>query len=198
MSKDNKPGSLILPWTGTYENPAFDPPVFRECGVETSDWSFDDYKAMLLDFGKAYAEAFGAVYEEITDHPAIFTFDEVDSPKEYNFTTDRIFATMPARDILRMYKETNLHTMDQVCIDRHTSREGFMSFYSPRWRYEWPQYPELWDHNQLASLLWARLLTEEPELREYELECRVMEEGNIHEVIDNHIVINESDDELED
>jgi hypothetical protein len=46
-------------------------------------------------------------------------------------------------------RETSTDSLDQVAGERHTSRSGFISFYSPDWR-TWGDVTN-WDHNQLRN-----------------------------------------------
>ena len=59
-------------------------------------------------------------------------FESLESPREYNFTTDRIFVDIPANEVRRMLAEVDSETLSRVAAERHTSRPGFLSYYSPR------------------------------------------------------------------
>lgn len=89
---------------------------------------------------------------------ARITFESMDSPREYNFTTDRVYANIPLvvmRLFMRQSKAEKHATLSSVLADRHTSRDGFASFYSNRLP-EWLAKPlQDWDHNELGSLLIA-------------------------------------------
>lgn len=84
------------------------------------------------------------------------TFGAMDSPREYNFTTDRVFANIPASVIRKMWsisKEDDHATLTRVADDRHTSYDGFISHYRADWT-TWGAVMR-WDHNQLETLLRA-------------------------------------------
>lgn len=89
-------------------------------------WGADyDYKAIELEYCKNYVEAFGDKFE------LTLTFDEMTSPREYNFSTDRIFCLIPREQIDKIRKEVEKHEKYSAYIkDRFTSYDGFMSFYS--------------------------------------------------------------------
>lgn len=80
-------------------------------------------------------------------------FEELNSPREYNFTTDRIFVKIPANEIARIRREIDPETLAQTARDWFTSRSGFISFYSPDVE-SWGDV-ESWDHNQIGCMLEA-------------------------------------------
>lgn len=87
-------------------------------------------------------------------------FEEMTSPREYNFTTDRIFCELSGRTVARLFRmsrEDN-HARLAACIrERFTSRDGFISHYSNRLA-DWLEKPLAdWDHNELGTLLRALL-----------------------------------------
>ena len=84
------------------------------------------------------------------------TFADMSSPRYYNFETDRVFANIPVsviRKLWRISKDDGHETLTRIARERHSSRSGFISHYSPFWR-EWGDVNE-WDHNQLETLLIA-------------------------------------------
>lgn len=104
----------------------------------------------LVDWqGKARASRWDSAWLE---------FGEMTSPREYNFETDRIFATIPLAVVRIMWKlsEAESHaTLRRVMEERHSSRSGFISFYSASWA-DWESKPlPDWDHNELQTLLIA-------------------------------------------
>jgi hypothetical protein len=84
------------------------------------------------------------------------TFCEMISPREYNFETDRVFAEIELSQVLRVIDGTQPETLDRIAAERHTSRSGFISFYSPDWR-SWGEI-ESWDCNQLQTLVEAYMV----------------------------------------
>ena len=117
---------------------------------------------MFLDaaqWGNAYQE-----YAESYAHAFIMEYLEgravyvaMESPKWYNFQTDRIFIKAPRHVLAKLWKETDKEVFDRICAERFTSRDGFRSFYRPNWR-EWGRL-STWDHNQLGALLLAHCET---------------------------------------
>ena len=80
-------------------------------------------------------------------------FESLESPREYNFSTDRIFVDIPADEVRRMLAAVDPETLAQVAKDRHTTRSGFISFYSP-WVGDWGPVDD-WDCNQIGTLVIA-------------------------------------------
>ena len=80
-------------------------------------------------------------------------FDRLESPREYNFTTDRIFVDIPADEVRRMLAMVDPETLSRVAAERHTSRPGFFSYYSPRVE-SWGPVDD-WDCNQVGTLVLA-------------------------------------------
>lgn len=84
------------------------------------------------------------------------TWGAMESPREYNFTTDRLFANVPVSVVRKLWaisKADSHETLTRVASDRHSSRSGFISFYASNWR-DWGPVSD-WDHNQLETLLRA-------------------------------------------
>jgi hypothetical protein len=109
-----------------------------------------DYRHAHTQYAKAYAQAFAEKLE------LPLTFESLQSPREYNFTTDRIFCNIDDATVTKLHEETNTPTLRTVAAQNHTSRSGFFSYYSPdidTWG-----CVDTWDHNQLATLLEAWML----------------------------------------
>jgi hypothetical protein len=105
-----------------------------------------DYRKAHAAYALHYAKAF-AEYSEIK-----LKFEKLDSPREYNFTTDRIFCDISRAEVRRLRGEVMPLSLDEFA-KRHTSCDGFYSFYDPDWR-TWG-HVDAWDHNQLETLLLA-------------------------------------------
>ena len=123
--------------------------------------------------------------EEYRRESARISFESMDSPREYNFTTDRVYANIPLlvmRLFLRQSKAEGYATLNEVIGERHTSRDGFRSFYSNRIA-DWLDKPLTdWDHNELGSLLVAGMKlngldTDEADFSSDLCECALGDEG---------------------
>lgn len=90
-------------------------------------WEADiDWKAIQ----KEYCERF---VEELSRETELdFEFIEMTSPREYNFSSDRLFASLPANQIAKIRKEVESYPdWANVVKERFTSYSGFSSNYSP-------------------------------------------------------------------
>lgn len=187
--KAEKPAStlsILVPFSGTYNNGYFD-------DIEGfKDWDCD-FKKVLNDFAKQYVSYWNEEFEYATEVDLGLVFEEVDSPKEYNFYTDRIFATIPQtgwRKLARVIitPEGN-KAMTRVAKERHTSYSGFASFYDPDWLCWGPVIG--WDHNQLQTLLFA--VMDLYGVDERTLEDEVYDHSAVREAIENHVVYEEDE-----
>lgn len=107
------------------------------------------------------------------------TFDEMVSPREYNFGTDRVFAHIPVTAIRRMFRLSRAEkhaTLAEIIARRFTSRDGFSSFY-PSDLASWLSRPVTdWDHNELGTLLDAVLTIADFDPYSDEISDRLCEE----------------------
>lgn len=113
-----------------------------------SDWDDFDWKNDEIGYCKSYVRA---VAKEIGFE---MEFVEMTSPREYNFTTDKIYVSMKVKDIKEIAKVAlDSEEMKKLVKARFTSRDGFASFYSNDIK-EWKEKKvEDWDYNELGTLL---------------------------------------------
>jgi hypothetical protein len=81
------------------------------------------------------------------------TVDKVEHPREYNFSNDRIKGTIPLDQVFRLFNAIDLDDLNKVVRDRHTSYDGFISFYDNQYQ-TWGGV-STWDENQLETLIMA-------------------------------------------
>jgi hypothetical protein len=97
----------------------------------------------------------GSSYTHRTYHRGMaYEWEEMVSPREYNFTTDRLFAKFSLSDLETIRQRLDAAELAQEARERFTSRSGFISFYDPDVS-TWPEALEDWDHNQLGTLVRA-------------------------------------------
>lgn len=115
-------------------------------------FSFDDARhAIAKEWVKAFAEESGIAV----------AWESMKSPRQYNFTTDRIFVTLPTSEWERLRDEVNDAPLRETIRKHFTSRDGFISFYPDHLEAEeWQKPVSEWDHNQLMALLEAFLIQE--------------------------------------
>ena len=116
---------------------------------------------------KAFAHEFGIS----------LSFDSLVSPREYNFETDRIFATIDEDEVRRLFGEVDPDDLTAIAKERFTSCDGFISFYDPNWR-NWGDVLE-WDCNQVGTLLQALVGDEFDQWAEFSLMSSAYENGRM-------------------
>jgi len=98
------------------------------------------------EYAKDYAQAFA------TATNLQLTFDELNSPREYNFQSDRIFVNVTPESVIKLFALVDKDVLRQCIKEEYSSRSGFISYYSPDLN-EWPEDITKWDHNQLGTLI---------------------------------------------
>src|SRR5574337_795111 len=204
---------IVIPFSGFYESywsDAIDHEIEQlaewKAEDEDEDLDEDEIKTILNDsldhakarglVAKAYVEAYENFVNEETGLQIALDYESLSSPREYNFTTDRIFCTISAEDVQALWEYVDKAEFDKVCRKHLTSRSGFHSFYDPDYT-TWGELEE-WDHNQLSMLLEALPECEDwvlaesmeiyslvdeavnwPSVKAKILEARLIEEGEI-------------------
>ena len=115
-----------------------------------------DYGAAFRQIAAEYAVAFNEYIKDEFDLDLDLKFEGLESPKEYNFTTDRIFCHISDEAILKLHAAVPEEVMAAEVKARFTSRDGFISFYNGDYT-RWDKDPTTWDHNELSTLLEALL-----------------------------------------
>lgn len=118
-------------------------------------WIDVDYGAVNEKYAERYTEL---IAEKLG---VSLEYEELVSPREYNFVTDRIFAKLDREGFCKLLKQVRGHRLNDVSREMFTSRSGFRSFYSNRVS-QWGRI-ENWDHNQTGAVVAAawRLRIEE-------------------------------------
>ena len=115
------------------------------------------YRVAQESIAEDYTENFAALVDGVCGWPTRIKFGELNSPREYNFTTDRIFVKLPRSTVRRMRKEVDNTVFVRIARETFTSRPGFISFY-PNNPYEWGPL-DRWDANMVGTLLQAWIKT---------------------------------------
>ena len=113
------------------------------------DRAFDlvSWRDVQKEYAKKYTEAFAQEFK------IALQFETMVSPREYNFTTDRIFAHIDSSEAARLLALVDPETLADTVRQTFTSRSGFSSFYNPDVT-TWGEI-STWDHNQIGTLLQA-------------------------------------------
>lgn len=86
-------------------------------------------------------------------------YGDLSSPKEYNFTTDRVFALIPVSEVLKLEYLRETDEFKTIPRQWFTSYDRFISLYDndPE-SDDWKRPVTEWDHNELSALLAAFVL----------------------------------------
>lgn len=130
------------------------------CAVADAVWRVADWSIahgmIARDYLERFADAMNEHCDAKPDCGFALDFELVNSPKEYNFTSDRLFAFIDETAAQFMLDNTSPGTLADAIRERHTSRSGFISFYSCNPQ-AWNKPISQWDHNELETLLIAFL-----------------------------------------
>lgn len=118
-----------------------------------------EWRDVMKAYAKEYAEQFSREFNIPLE------FESMESPKYYNFTTDRIFCRVPLEVCIRLESELPDNALADQAREMFTSRDGFTSFYSPDVD-KWGDIAE-WDHNQIGCLIEAYVLHQNPDFDQY-------------------------------
>lgn len=138
------------------------------------------YKYIVED----YAEAFIHEIEVETGLALNARFESMESPREYNFQTDRLFIELPEASAIAFVNyilENHKDEFRNLIAQRFTSRSGFWSNYDNTLE-AWGD-PSKWDLNQLGTCF---------EIFEY-LEDEIYHSYNMFETISNGLADTLSD-----
>jgi len=115
-----------------------------------SQYSFGQNK-----IARDYVELFNVQFKELTGIELGLTYKTLDSPKYYNFETDKIVANIPHSSMRKLVKAAKAipEEFAEHIEERHKSRSGFISFYS--WDFaEWQaKHWYDFDHNEMQTVL---------------------------------------------
>lgn len=121
-------------------------------------WDFVDYAKGESMIARDWCEAYAAALSREVGFTVRFIFEEMDSPREYNFTTDRVFvkvAVSTVRKLFAISRKDGHESLRHRIAGRFTSCSGFISSY-PNDLASWLEKPVTeWDHNELGTLFAA-------------------------------------------
>ena len=173
----------VIPFAGFYES-CHSEALDRAQEQALSDDSGTRYEfdgageSYTSDMLNAYAREYVAAWSVAAGIQCEFV--KVDSPRYYNFETDRIFVEVSDLEITRLWLAVDRVRLDKIAKERHTSRDGFASFYSPDIA-EWGDVLT-WEPEQLHTLILASLPDGMPE------ECYLVDDcnGAVSELVYEH------------
>lgn len=176
--------SAQIPFSGFYGSIHFDAIDHEEEQLFTSDTGkiydalYDDFflhvnwEKVYQKYAKAYCVEFAKTFAITLD------FEELVSPREYNFQTDRIFAKISRNDLAMILKKVRGKNLQNTNNKLFTSRSGFVSHYSNNIK-DWGKI-STWDHNQIYAVLVAFT---ESSFSEDGIMCSIVENNNVSDWI---------------
>ncbi len=193
-----------IPFGGFYESAANDiidreiEQIFEynDCGdVNIPDEFYHanvDYKKMYDRYSRAYVSNFNDWFKDETLIDLQLVFESLESPREYNFTTDRIFCHIPEAALAALFNfaANKKAAFKKVVEERFTSRSGFISSYSNDVE-DWINKPwGTYDHNEIDTLIHVVMAVCEIEVDEYELMESLICNGGVdaYECIPNDLL----------
>lgn len=136
------------------------PKELRLDSAAYADMLFDcaEFSDAFRSVAQAYCERFDSEASERIGVALNSKFAAMDSPKYYNFETDRLFVEVPDATVAALFAksaEESHETLRRLVDERHKSRDGFISFYKSD-ASVWLDKPvSEWDCNELGTLLAA-------------------------------------------
>ena len=106
-----------------------------------------DWQSVHKHYSKDYVKAFANEFNLST-----LVFEDLDSPKYYNYATDRIFCKIELSEIQDIFNRVDKIELNKHIKQRFTSCDGFISHYKNSLE-AWPSDLAEWDHNQVGTLL---------------------------------------------
>jgi len=181
--------TLSLPFSGFYESihdslldDAYRDAISDENGDIIESLQDDLYMVQdarpCKEYAKEYARAFVSYVAFNCELELNIKFEKLQSPREYNFTTDEIICTIDKKSIKKLYKAIKGKVWKKYVREHCTSRSGFHSFYSPDVS-TWGKVRD-YDHAQLTLLL-ACWLDNETGGELYRFEIDLIEQESMHE-----------------
>lgn len=159
--------------------------------VEPSDISDEiynrtDWKKAHEIVAKYYVTYFNDYVKDVTGVDLGLTFVELVSPRFYNFETDRILCEIPLESVKTLRMSTPNSTFAHMIRERHTSRDGFHSFYSNNIHHWLAKNLEDYDANEVQTLLmsWIEHLEEEVEEWEHDVFEQMCGDGVFYGALD--------------
>lgn len=129
--------------------------------LDESDYSqiYDqniNYGIWQEHLAKEWLASFENYFSDTVEEKISFTFEEMTSPREYNFETDRLFASISLKDAAKLYakaKENEFSDLKDCIKEQFTRRDGFIPHYSNNIDHWLAKPLKSWDHNEIGTLI---------------------------------------------
>jgi hypothetical protein len=116
-----------------------------------------NFRAAYQDVARQYVRAFNVEFTELLGFDPGFVFEELVIPREYNFTSDRIFVKVPLLSLAAMIGVVGLEAVSDIAREEFRPRSGFIPFsvYREGDIGQWQSDLGEWDHNMLGCIIRA-------------------------------------------
>ena len=124
----------------------------KQLEIIANGFMSNNINSFYRNLSKDYAEEFIFLLEDEIGFKLNASFESLESPKEYNFSTDRIFIELTeskAIEFINYILKNHKEELEDLIKKRFTSQSGFISFY-PNSLEAWGN-PIDWDYNQLGT-----------------------------------------------
>jgi hypothetical protein len=156
ISSGNHMLEVAIPFDGFYESfLSYDiDQALESLGLE--DWP----EGIKVKIAKRWVEEFNDYVEEETGIQCKAVFEDLVTPREYNFACDQLFVKLPLDSLHKLFDFAGVEAIAKHFVSVFTSRSGFSSFYDP----DLPDYDLVdWDQPLLGEVVRAAMLKVDPE-----------------------------------
>lgn len=146
---------VILPFFHGFYNSIHDDKLNDLAQDEDGDWCEEE--AEKIDWQKArieYCKEYVDKFSELTE--IAMEFKELDSPRFYNYSTDKIVVEISLSVLADIYAKTIKNYCDELSDkieENHSHRSGFISFYSNDIEHWIKKGIVNYDHNEWSTIL---------------------------------------------
>jgi len=144
-------------------------------------WDHVKYQETELNVAQLWLEGYQRWLKNDHDLDIPLKWAAMESPKEYNFTTDRVFVNVKLNDVAKVFRRAGKDDVAATARKMFTSYDGFISFYDSDIR-DWGKF-STWDHNQFGAVF-AALGDQE--------DMDIMYDCNCNGEMDNALVLTEA------
>jgi len=112
-----------------------------------------DFVSICTEYAKEYVMCLNGILKTAIGFDPGLEFESLQSPKFYNFDTDRILCHITEDSASRLLDLVKGEYLAKTIRDRFTSHSGFDSHYSND-VFMWMQKPlDQWDHNEIGTII---------------------------------------------
>ena len=159
------------------ENEAENDDILDESEISAIVDKCRQYGTQIQYVAQEYVDYFNETFKEEFGIALGLRFESMKSPREYNFTSDVIYAYIDEDVVRRLLDDLEESKLADMIRERFTSCDGFISFYPNRIE-RWKEKPlEEWDYNEVGTVLEA-----------YVAQVEDFEWGVYYEMCERHVL----------